>query len=62
LVEPNDPQGLVNSIMRLYEDKALRFRLENNARKSVLEYDWVRIHAKIDDALNNVKEKAKNGE
>lgn len=55
LVEPDNPDEMANAILRIYQDKELREKLERNARESVLKYDWHIIHEKIDNALNDLK-------
>ena len=61
LVEPDDPDGMAEAMLRIYEDKELRERLEQNARKSILEYDWDIINKKIDNALDTLKGRVKVG-
>ena len=55
LVEPDNPDEMAEAILRIYKDKALRSRLEQNARESALQYDWEIINKKIDDALDKLK-------
>jgi glycosyltransferase involved in cell wall biosynthesis len=55
LVEPDNPDEMANAILRIYQDKELREKLERNARESVLKYDWHIIHEKIDNALNDLR-------
>ena len=41
VINPNDPQKLAESIMKLYKDEKLRFNMGVNARKRVVEqYNW----------------------
>jgi glycosyltransferase involved in cell wall biosynthesis len=40
VVEPGDPQGLIQSIKYLMEDESARTRIERNAREKALQYDW----------------------
>lgn len=40
LVEPGDVKGLVDSIKYLMENEDVRRRLEKNARKKAVQYDW----------------------
>lgn len=57
LVEPDNPEEMAKAILRIYEDKELREKLERNARKSILKYDWEIINNKIDNALNKLNDK-----
>lgn len=56
LVNPHDSEEMARALLRIYEDAELREKLEQNARKSILEYDWSIINEKIDNALSGVKE------
>lgn len=62
LVEPNNPDEVTEAILRIYKDPELRSRLEQNARKSVLEYDWDIINKKMDDAMHGLEGGSKVGE
>lgn len=49
LVPPKDPKALAEAITRLLEDRSLRRRLGENARKMMVEkYSWQKISEKIE--------------
>lgn len=55
LIDSNSPDELANAILRLYREKSLREKLERNARKSVLEFDWNKLNAVIDKRIRELK-------
>jgi len=54
LINSNDPEELVSAIFRLYREENLKKKLERNARKSVLRYDWNKLHAKLDQKIREL--------
>ena len=54
LVISNSPEELAHGIFRIYNEKDLKRKLEDNARKSVLRYDWNRLHAEIDQRIKDM--------
>lgn len=55
LIDSNSPDELANAILRLYREKSLREKLQRNARKSVLEFDWNKLNALIDKRIRELK-------
>jgi len=51
LFNPDDPVDLADKIQLLYEQRSLCERLGNNARSSVLAYDWESQLGKLQDQL-----------
>lgn len=43
LVQPKDPEGLANSIIKLLNDKSLAIKLGDNGRKLLENYTWEKI-------------------
>jgi len=51
LFEPEDKKSLENAIRVILEDKALKQKLEKNARKTAVNYDWKLLSKKLKDVL-----------
>ena len=54
LINSNDPEGLASAIFRLYREENLKKKLERNARKSVLRYDWNKLHVRLDQRIKRL--------
>ena len=54
LVKPEDPVAMAEAIQRIFEDRDLRQRFEQNARPSVEAFSWQVINKKIIDRLLDV--------
>jgi glycosyltransferase involved in cell wall biosynthesis len=54
LHRPGDPEDLADKILSLYEDKALRQRLAEHARKYNWKFDTIRKHEEIFRVLKSM--------
>jgi glycosyltransferase involved in cell wall biosynthesis len=47
LIRPDDADAMAKAVTELARDPDLKQRLEQNARASIEQYDWTRVHERV---------------
>lgn len=56
LVEPDNPEQLTQALIYIYNNHHIRQKIEENAKKSVKQYDWEKINKQIGEVIDELLE------
>ncbi|MGD1875799.1 MAG: glycosyltransferase family 4 protein [Mastigocoleus sp.] len=59
LAEPNNPEDFANKIIQILENPQLKEKMSNNARPSILEFDWSACMKKFESKLYDIVKNSK---